>query len=143
MFALMSLHCSLFIRLGRLTFLHTPPLTNCSLLVSKSSDLLVMGFLKFLGRDSGCWTAPRFLFSGGFPVLTSSGTGFCIGLRSFKCLLFLLTTRSKALHLQPSMLSISSVTSPSLQFHCGRFLLCIKTSPVLIVLLWSPWVPQC
>ena len=102
-----------------------------------------LGGLEVSGRGSGCWTAPTFPFSGGFPVLTSSGTSFCIGLRSFKCFPFLLTTRNTAPRSQPSLLSISSVTSPSLQFRRGRFSSCIKTtSPVLIFLSWSPWVPQ-
>ena len=136
----MSLHYSLFIRFGKLGFLDTPPLTNRSLLVNKSSNQAArFGGLQVSGRGSGCWTAPTFPFSGGFPVLTSGGTSFCIGLRSFKCFSFLFTTRSTAPRSQPSLLSISSVTSPSLQFCRGRFSSCIKTtSPVLIFLSWSP-----
>ena len=102
-----------------------------------------LGGLEVSGCGSGCWTAPTFPFSGGLPVLTSSGTSFCIGLRSFRCFPFLLATRSTAPRPQPSLLSISSVTSPSLQFRRGRFSSCIKTtSPILIFLSWSPWVPQ-
>ena len=144
----MSLHCSLFISLDRLSFLDTlpRPTAHCwstsLLIMSAVTAAALLGGLEVSGRGSGCWTAPTFPFSGGFPVLTSSGTSFCIGLRSFKCFPFLLTTRSTAPRSQPSLLSISSVTSPSLQFRRGRFSSCMKTSPVLIFLSWSPWVPQ-
>ena len=78
-----------------------------------------LGGLEVSGCGSGCWSAPTFPFSGGCPVLTSSGTSFCIGLRSFRCFPFLLATRSTAPRSQPPLLSISSVTSPSLQFRRG------------------------
>lgn len=121
----MSLHCSVG-SVGSV-FLTLPPwpTTHCW-----STSLLIMfvvaaaahlGGLEVSGCSLGCWTAPTFLFSGGFHVLTSSGTSFSIGLHSFKCFPFLLTTHNTAPRLQPSLLLISTVTSPSLQFHYGRF----------------------